>query len=165
MSHILYYSNHCENSKKCIHHLGKYNLDDIHYLCIDKRVQKNNATYLIIEDKHEVLLPPTVTKVPALLLLNKGHHGIYGSDIYKYFEPKINTLQQNATALNEEPVCFSLSQMSNVSDQYSFLDQSIDELSNRFKRQTRLLFRVFDLNDDGIINNTDLIKGIHLYSF
>ena len=44
MSHILYYSNHCENSKKCIHHLGKYNLDDIHYLCIDKRIQKNNAT-------------------------------------------------------------------------------------------------------------------------
>ena len=131
MSHILYYSNHCENSKKCIHHLGKFNLDDIHYLCIDKRIQKNNATYLIIEDKHEVLLPPTVTKVPALLLLNKGHHVIYGSDIYKYFEPKLNSLQQTATTIHEEPVCYSLNQMNNVSDQYSFLDQSIDELSTK----------------------------------
>ena len=35
-----------------------------------------------------------------------------------------------------------------------------DELSNRFKRQTRLLFRVFDLNDDGIINATDLAELI-----
>ena len=47
--------------------------------------QKNNSTYLIIEDKHEVLLPPTVTKVPALLLLHKGHHVIFGGDIFKYF--------------------------------------------------------------------------------
>ena len=131
MSHILYYSNHCENSKKCIHHLSKYQLDDIHYLCIDNRIQKNNSIYLIIEDKHEVLLPPTVTKVPALLLLNKGHHVIYGDDIYKYFEPKINTLQQQATSVNEEPMCFSLSQMSNVSDHFSFLDQSVDELSTK----------------------------------
>ena len=131
MSHILYYSNHCENSKKCIYELGKYQLKDIHYLCIDKRIQKNNSTYLIIEDKHEVLLPPTVTKVPASLLLHKGHHVIFGNDIFKYFEHKISALQQEATQINEEPACFSLNQMSCVSDQYSFLDQSVDELSTK----------------------------------
>jgi hypothetical protein len=152
MSHILYYSNHCENSKKCIHHLGKYNIEDIHYLCIDKRIQKNNATYLIIEEKHEVLLPPTVTKVPALLLLNKGHHVIYGSDIYKYFEPKINTLQQNATSINEEPVCFSLNQMNNVSDQYSFLDQGIDELSTKGNGGLRQMHNYVPIS---IVDNID----------
>ena len=69
-NHILYYSNFCEKCKKCIHHLSKTSVkDDIHFLCIDKRIQKNNATYLVIEEKHEVLLPPTVTKVPALLFL------------------------------------------------------------------------------------------------
>ena len=131
MSHILYYSNHCENSKKCIHELSKYQLNDIHYLCIDNRIQKNNTTYLIIEDKHQVVLPPTVTKVPALLLLHKGHHVLFGSDIFRYFEPKLNTLQQQATSINEEPQCFSLNQMSSVSDQYSFLDQSTEDLSTK----------------------------------
>ena len=77
------------------------------------------------------MLPPTVTKVPALLLLNKSHHVIFGSDIYRYFEPKINALQQQATSIHEEPECFSLSQMSSVSDHYSFLDQSVDELSTK----------------------------------
>lgn len=146
MSHILYYSNHCENSKKCIYELGKYQLKDVHYLCIDKRIQKNNSTYLIIEDKHEVLLPPTVTKVPALLLLNKGHHVIFGSDIYRYFEPKINALQQEATSINEEPECFSLNQMSSVSDHYSFLDQGVDELSTKGNGGLRQIHNFVTIN-------------------
>ena len=146
MSHILYYSNHCENSKKCIYELGKYQLKDIHYLCIDKRIQKNNSTYLIIEDKHEVLLPPTVTKVPALLLLHKGHHVIFGNDIIKYFEPKISALQQEATQINEEPACFSLNQMSCVSDQYSFLDQSVDELSTKGNGGLRQIHNFVTIN-------------------
>jgi hypothetical protein len=146
MSHILYYSNHCENSKKCIYELGKYQLKDIHYLCIDKRIQKNNSTYLIIEDKHEVLLPPTVTKVPALLLLHKGHHVIFGGDIFKYFEPKITALQQEATQINEEPACFSLNQMSCVSDQYSFLDQSVDELSTKGNGGLRQIHNFVTIN-------------------
>tara|TARA_B100001758_G_scaffold171495_2_gene148403 strand:- start:8135 stop:8674 length:540 start_codon:yes stop_codon:yes gene_type:complete len=152
MSHILYYSNLCEKSKKCIHHLNKYQLDDIHYLCIDKRIQKNNSTYLIIEDKHEVLLPPTVNKVPALLLLNKSHHVIFGDDIYKYFEPKINSLQQIATSMNEEPVCFSLNQINNVSDQYSFLDQSIDELSTKGNGGLRQIHNFVTINE---VDNID----------
>lgn len=131
-NHILYYSNFCEKSKKCIHHLSNTSVkDDIHFLCVDKRIQKNNATYLVIQEKHEVMLPPTVTKVPALLLLNKGHHVLFGDQIYNYFESRITQEQQVATMSNEEPVSFSLSQMNHVSDNFSFLDQSVDELSTK----------------------------------
>ena len=105
----------------------------MHFINIDKRVKKSNgATYIILENGQEILLPPTVTKVPALLLLNKSHHVLFGSDINKYLEPK-NIAQTNTIVkTNGEPLAYSLSgggAFGVISDNYSFLDQDAESLS------------------------------------
>ena len=134
MSCILYYSNYCENCKALIQNISKWNdaKNDMHFINIDKRVKKNNgATYIILENGQEILLPPTVSKVPALLLLNKGHHVLFGSDINKHLEAG-NVTHTNAIVKdNGEPLAFSLNNcgFGVTSDNYSFLDQDADSLS------------------------------------
>ena len=97
MSTILYYSNHCNNCKSLIGMLAKTKLkDDINFLCIDKRVKgNNNATYIVLENQQQVLLPPHVTKVPALLLLNRGNQVIFGEQIYQHFRPLEENLNKD----------------------------------------------------------------------
>jgi hypothetical protein len=135
MSCILYYSNYCDNCKTLLQNIAKWNeiKNDMHFINIDKRVKKNNgATYVVLDNGQEILLPPTVNKVPALLLLNKGHHVLFGNDINKHIEPKQMMQASVATKNNGEPLAFSLmgSSFGGVaSDNYSFLDQDADALS------------------------------------
>lgn len=136
MSCIIYYSNHCDKSKAVLTTLSKSRLqDDIHFLCIDKRVRSGPSSWHIITESGEkVLLPPQVNRVPALLLLNKGHQVLYGDQILQHFQPKDAALNAAATNFNGEPNAFSLGRESMggfgvASDNFSFLDQSADELS------------------------------------
>ena len=51
MGSVLYYSNYCDNSKKLLGYLSKSSVkNNLHYVCIDRRVQKNNATYVVLEN-------------------------------------------------------------------------------------------------------------------
>ena len=141
MTSILYYSNYCANCKTILQTISKSSIkNDMHFICLDKRVKKpNGATYIILENGQEILLPPTVSKVPALLLLNKGHHVLFGlEDITRYLEPKQKSIQAISTNNNGEPLAFSIvggcgggssSFFGVASDQYSFLDQDPSELT------------------------------------
>jgi len=106
---------------------------DMHFINIDKRVKKNNgATYVILENGQELLLPPTITKIPALLLLNKGHHVLFGQDIYKHLEAQNTTQVNSVVKMNGEPMAFALSGSGGygvASDNFSFLDQDHHSLS------------------------------------
>jgi arsenate reductase-like glutaredoxin family protein len=75
MSSILYYSKYCEVSKKYLQLLSKSNVQkDVHFICIDKRIKdSNNKTYIVLDNGQKIILPENVTRVPALLLLNKGY--------------------------------------------------------------------------------------------
>ena len=135
MSCILYYSNYCENCKVLLQNIAKWDeiKKDMHFLNIDKRKKgTNGATYIVLENGQEILLPPTITKVPALLLLNKGHHVLFGNNINKHLEPKQQLQASVATKNNGEPLAFSLmggGYGGVASDNYSFLDQDADSLS------------------------------------
>ena len=131
MSSILYYSNMCENCKALLQDIKHNNLgSDIHYVCIDRRLQKNNEIYVILENQQELLLPSIVTKVPALLLLNDNYKVIFGNDIKNHLQPKQQTYKQVVNSTNNEPSAFSLDSIGDiVSDTFSFLDQDSDELS------------------------------------
>ena len=148
MSCIIYYSNHCLKSKAVLTTLSKSRLqDDIHFLCIDKRVKSGTgAWHIITESSEKVLLPPQVNRVPALLLLNKGHQVLYGEQILQHFQPKNASLNDVATGFNGEPNAFALGRESMgsgfgvASDNYSFLDQSADELSAKGNGGMRQLY-------------------------
>ena len=102
MSSVLYYSKFCKHCKELITKISRSKTkDDIHFVCIDSRTTKpNGSTYVLLSNGQEILLPPTIVKVPALLLLNKGHQVLFGSDINNYIEPKQEALQTSAVANN-----------------------------------------------------------------
>ena len=133
MSMIIYYSNYCEHSKNLIQKISQSQIkNDMHFICIDKRTKKpNGITNIILEDGQEILLPPTVTKVPALLLLNRGNRVVFGNEIENYIQPMKEKIQEKANMFNGEPSAFAFggNNFGVASDNFSFLDQNSDELS------------------------------------
>jgi hypothetical protein len=125
--------------------------ESIHFCCIDNRVKKSDGNiYVILENKQELILPPNVTKVPCLLLLNRGHQAIFGNDsIMNYLKPQEEVITQKSTNFNGEPLCFSFGNsgyLGVVSDNYSFLDQTSDELSSKGNGGLRQLYHYTTLD-------------------
>jgi len=174
MSSILYYSKYCDVSKKYLQILSKSQLqNNIHFICIDKRVkdETNNKWYIILENGQQIILPNNVTKVPALLLLDKGYQVLYGEQILQYLKPQQQLEVKQATQNNMEPLAFTLGGgFSNiVSDQYSFLDQGDEELKTTGNGGMRQMHNYVDLNTafngniSGGLNNEEYnttIKGV-----
>jgi hypothetical protein len=150
MSCILYYSKYCEVSKKYIQILSKsQSQNDIHFICIDKRIKdENNKTYIILENGQKIILPENVNRVPALLLMTQGYQVLYGEKILEYLKPRQEIEVRKATQNNMEPIAFSFGGgFSNiVSDQYSFLDQAPEDLEAKGNGGMRQMHNYVDLN-------------------
>jgi len=148
MSSVLYYSKYCKNCDAIISKLSKTSVQkDIHFVCIDKRVKEGNKIYLLLDGGKKVLLPETVRKVPAVLLLYQGYRVLYGKDIMNYYQPKINAETGVATKNNEEPSAYSYTEMgTNMSDDYSYLDQTSDEMAAKGEGGTRQMHSFMLLN-------------------
>ena len=136
MGKIIYYSNFCENCKNLLNVISKTDLQkSIHFICIDKRNQKNGKTYIILETNQEVLLPDNITSVPALLLLQDNFRTLFGNDILDYLKPIEREEKNVATNYQGEPTSYIMGGNTGgfgfgvMSDAYSFLDQSFDDLS------------------------------------
>jgi len=131
MTSILYYSNFCEPSKSLLQLIAKTKLkEELHFICIDKRSKDaSGQVYLQLESNQKVVLPPTINKVPALLLLTQGHKVLFGEQIYEHLKPQDVVINHVETGGNGEPEAYSLGQMSSMSDAYSFWDQDAEDLS------------------------------------
>jgi hypothetical protein len=132
MSFILFYSNYCNNSSEILQKLSTSQVkNDIHFISIDNRIRKpDGSTYIILKNREEMILPHTVDKVPALLLLNRGNQVIFGNKILEHLQP-VRTGVENRV-VNLEPMAFSFNDMNSygvTSDNYSFLDQTPEDLS------------------------------------
>jgi len=158
MSSILYYSNFCEPSKKLLQTVSKTGVaKDIHFICIDKRIKDSTGKiYIVLQNEQKIIMPENVTRVPALLLLNQNYKVIYGDQIYQHLKPAQEVQVKQATRNNMEPASFfdsfSFSGFgsSNIaSDNYSFLDQSDDELGVKGNGGLRQMHSYVSLNDSG----------------
>jgi len=148
MSCILYYSKYCEVCKKYLQILSKTPQNDIHFICIDKRVKEANKTFIVLENGQKIVLPENITRVPALLLLNQGYSVLYGEQILQHLKPKQEVAVRQATKNNMEPMAFSFGGGFSdvVSDTYSFLDQGADELEAKGNGGMRQMHNYVDLN-------------------
>jgi hypothetical protein len=136
MSLVLYYSNYCQHSKQIIQELSRSKIkNDIHFICIDRRFKRNNDTFILLENGIELLLPNIIRKVPSMLLLTRGNRVLEGKQqIFNHVREKIQEMEFKATSGNGEPLAYSfngpINSLNNViSDNFSFLDQSSDEMS------------------------------------
>ena len=151
MSCILYYSKYCEVCKKYLQILSKTGQqNDIHFICIDKRVKEGNKTYIVLENGQKIVLPENVTRVPALLLMNQGYTVLYGEQILQHLKPRQEVAVRKATQNNMEPMAFSFGGGGGfsdvVSDTYSFLDQGAEELEAKGNGGMRQMHNYVDLN-------------------
>jgi len=133
MSSVLYYSKFCEHCKELISKVARSKTKDgIHFVCIDKREKHEDGSWhVILENGQRMLLPSTISTVPSVLLLHHGNRMLTGKiEIEKYLNPGETTIMNEATNFNGEPQAFSLCEMgSGLSDNYSYLDMSAEELS------------------------------------
>lgn len=149
MSSILYYSNFCENCKVLLGKISKSEIkNDIHFICIDKRIEKNGSIYIILENNQQIILPNTITSVPSLLLINDNYKILNGNQILEYLKPIEELSSQKATNYNGEPSAFSIDGGFSgvVSDNFSFLDQNSDELSAKGNGGMRQLYNYATIN-------------------
>lgn len=149
MSSILYYSKHCNHSSKILTLLSRMNeiKKDIHFVCIDNRTARDGKTYIILDNGKQILLPENITKVPSLLLLYQGYRVVTGDDIIKYFQPKMDAQRGISTKMNMEPLAYSMSEMNGMSDEYSYLDQSSEEMAAKGDGGTRQMHSFTKLDD------------------
>ena len=124
---ILYYSNFCEPSKRLLQVMAKTRSTlKIHYICVDRRYKDAKGQTMIEVESQRVVLPATVTRVPALLIMGTKQV-LFGDAIYKYLTPEEERVNKTATNGQGEPECFSLA--TRMSDAYSFWDQDASALA------------------------------------
>jgi len=133
---ILYYSNHCPNCQKVIHFISRTGLiDKLNAICIDKRTidQQTGQILIQLENGKNIMLPPNVQSVPALLIIKDNYHALFGKDIISYFEPVVKKQIEEAQQQNGEPIGISLlsssAGVSIHSEQYTLYDLSSEDLS------------------------------------
>lgn len=153
MSTILYYSTKCSFCTALIARLRRENGgQDMHFVCIDKRVKEPNGTVsVVLKNNQKIRLPPTVKEVPSLLLLNRGHRVLSGKEVSEHLFGRTSQTVESRAEAPCEPAAFSFSNGANgvVSDGFSFLDQSADDLSSKGGGGTRQMYHyaTFDQND------------------
>ena len=70
MSSVLYYSKYCENCKKLLYELGKTKIQkSIHFLSIDKRINREGKLYIVLDNGNEIYLPPNITKCTYIIII------------------------------------------------------------------------------------------------
>jgi hypothetical protein len=130
MSAICYYSNFCEPSKKLLQLMAKTKLkNEIHFICIDQRSKDTRGQTLVEINGQRVVLPPAVTKVPALYLIDT-RKALFEDDIYRFLAPQETAINHVETRGQGEPDCYS-NQAANMSDSFSFWDQDAEELGTK----------------------------------
>lgn len=152
MAAICYYSNFCDPSKKLLQLIAKTKLKtEMHFICIDKRHKNSQGQTIVTLENQQVLLPPSISKVPALFLLDTKQV-LFGDDIYSYLTPKESKINHEATNGNGEPECYSLGQMSSMSDSYSFWDQEPSDLSTKGQGGVRQMHNYVPIEENYSIN-------------
>jgi len=152
MSLILYYSNYCEHSKKVIQSVANDELSkDIHFISIDRRAKEaDGKIYIVLPNGKKIVMPPNITKVPALLLLKDNYKVLYGDEISSYINQKKQVTTQQVTYNNMEPMAFSFGGGGGgfgiASDQYSFIESSAEELSAKGDGGMKQMHNYVDLS-------------------
>jgi hypothetical protein len=128
--HELYFSKYCRHSSKLLEDLNQLGMSKkFNYISIDKRVVKQNVTYILNPDGTTFPLPPMISRVPVLLL-KPNHEILVGDQILEYVKPQVKNIDEEKTMLFNEPNPYMLKgDRSVVSDEFSFLDSSVTELS------------------------------------
>lgn len=151
MSNIFYYSKRCDKCSKFLKIFSSSGIEHtIHFICIDKIIQEEGKQFVILENNQKVILPKTVTHVPALMLLNNGYKVLFGNEILSYLKPIKEKEIIQATYNNMEPSGYSFYSSSGnvVSDSYSFIQE--EPIQARDNTGMKQLYNYSTIQDNGL---------------
>ena len=145
---ILYYSNNCKYSQKLLAHLAKLGLlEKYNFVCIDRRsVDPNTRQITVTLDRGvKTTLPPNVSRVPTLLLVNQKYTAVVGDDIYAQIESKNPPDPNNLANENGgEPVGYIMAPSSGgvniVSETFTMYNAPPEELAAKGNGGTRQMY-------------------------
>jgi hypothetical protein len=147
---VLYYSNNCKHSQKLLAHLAKLGLlEKYNFVCIDRRsVDPNTRQITITLDRGlKTTLPPNVSRVPTLLLVNQKYTAVVGDDIYNYIEKAVSSnIDPDNLAYDNggEPIGYILAPSSGgvsiVSETYTMYNAPPEELAAKGTGGTRQMY-------------------------
>jgi len=153
--HELYFSNYCKHSSTIIQELNRAGFQDkFIYICIDKRVVRDNVTYILLPGGKEFQMPPMINRVPVLLLKPK-YEILSGSQILDYIKPQSKTIQEEKTMIYSEPNPFdlgkdSLKSSGVMSDYFSFLDDGPQDLAPQGNAGMRQMYNYSGLDGPAV---------------
>ena len=159
--HELYYSRFCKHSSTILEELNHLGMNKkFVYICIDKRVVKQNITYILNPDGSSFPLPPMINRVPVLLL-KPNHEILGGNQILDYVRPQSQNISEEKHAIHSEPDPFALSGNSFgvTSDNYSFLDMGPSELLAQGNGGTRQMHSYVALDKSSALIQTPSSEG------
>jgi hypothetical protein len=155
---VLYYSNNCKHSQKLLAHLAKIGvLEKYNFICIDRRsVDPNTRQVSITLDRGvKASLPPNVSRVPTLLLVNQKFTAIIGDEIYNYVNANVKKDQDPTNLAVEnggEPIGYILSPSSGgvniISETYTMYNAPPEELSAKGTGGTRQMHNYVSVSRD-----------------
>ena len=150
---ILYYSNYCKHSQEVLQFFVKHNLaEKLNFINVDKRRidKRTGQVYVQLENGKEIMLPPNVHSVPALLLPKENYRVMYGKEIVSRYTQSVENNNMQATRGNGEPVGFSINGgMQDIqSEKYTFFQASSDDLSAKGTGGLRPLYNYVSATDD-----------------
>jgi len=147
---VIYYSNNCKYCQKLLAHLAKLGvLEKYNFVCIDRRsVDPNTRQITITLDRGvKTTLPPNVSRVPTLLLINQKYTAVVGDDIYNHIDKKVsaNVDPTNLAYDNGgEPIGYILAPSSGgvniVSESYTMYNAPPEELAAKGNGGTRQMY-------------------------
>ena len=154
---VLYYSNNCKHSQKLLAHLAKNGLlEKYNFVCIDRRQvdPQTRQVYITLDRGVKTTLPPNVSRVPTLLLVNKNYTAVIGDEIYTYIDSQVKPDPNNAAFINGgEPIGYILSPSSGgvniISETYTMYNAPPEELSAKGMGGTRQMHNYVSANVDG----------------
>ena len=155
---VLYYSNNCKHCQKLLAHLAKIGvLEKYNFICIDRRsVDPNTRQVSITLDRGvKASLPPNVSRVPTLLLVNQKFTAIIGDEIYNYVNANVKQDQDPTNLAVEnggEPIGYILSPSSGgvniISETYTMYNAPPEELSAKGTGGTRQMHNYVSVSRD-----------------
>jgi len=147
MKHVLFYSNHCEHSRKILKILSQSEIsNDISFVCIDSRITKDGTTYAVLETGKHVPLPNVLSEVPSLLMLEKGNSLVVGDKIMTFISRESEGVQ-----MVSDPAAFSFNEMAGLSDGYAYLDVDAEEMLAKGNGGNRIMHSFMGLESEGSI--------------
>lgn len=148
MKYILYYSNFCDHCKELLMLLAKEKIaqTDISYICIDNRKSVDGKMYAMLDTGKMIMIPKNIKEVPSLLMLNHGNAILVGKKIMSHFQ------KSERTTLMQQPEAFSFSDSGVMSDSFSFLDSSPEEMMAKGNGGMR------NMHDFVALNHVDKIE-------